>query len=420
MGSLTYVNAEYWEIRGGRGLQHLDVEKRWQAARILPDRSGAGPEGFSVPDCPLARMKLGPARQDEDASAQDLPPGSPRDIARYRQEFDRHDYLNSGFVATKELREILKALGRNLSDAAASILLKQIDSDGSGTVDFEEFLGGCFGIREPRPEDKPPSPHEVVYRQMLDCIYRDDLSKMRKLAVEHGIRDFVDPVTAVGLIHVAARSGGERMVLLLLELSADPNEVTDSGETPLHFAAESSHRERGRVITALLAAGADTRTRDTDSSNACLEYMYKESKASGFAWEDDREMLERLKNHRRKNFAAHGYHLMKNKNKVRRGWMISCVLTKLLRPKNKRRLTASITNIVDIITITITITTNNQKNNRRKRKKGIRLLQLQQRSKGEGDYPGLAHMVETRAQKVLKHVVLQTDNLQMQDTSSQG
>jgi len=312
MGSLTYVNAEYWEIRGGRGLQHLDVEKRWQAARILPDRSGAGPEGFSVPDCPLARMKLGPARQDEDASAQDLPPGSPRDIARYRQEFDRHDYLNSGFVATKELREILKALGRNLSDAAASILLKQIDSDGSGTVDFEEFLGGCFGIREPRPEDKPPSPHEVVYRQMLDCIYRDDLSKMRKLAVEHGIRDFVDPVTAVGLIHVAARSGGERMVLLLLELSADPNEVTDSGETPLHFAAESSHRERGRVITALLAAGADTRTRDTDSSNACLEYMYKESKASGFAWEDDREMLERLKNHRRKNFAAHGYHLMQN------------------------------------------------------------------------------------------------------------
>eukprot|EP00960_Hanusia_phi_P057520 763590-Hanusia_phi.AAC.1 len=238
MGSLTHVNAEYWEIRGGKGAQHLDVERRWQAARTLPDRSGSGPDGFSPSDCPLARMKLGPAKLDEDVAAKDLPPGSPRDIARYRLEFDRHDYLNSGFVATKELREILKALGRNLSDAAASILLKQIDSDGSGTVDFEEFLSGCFGIREPRPEDRPPSQHEVVYRQMLDSIYRDDLSKMRRLVVEHGIKEFVDPVTKMGLIHVAARSGGERMVLLLLEHSADPNEVTgQSFSLLLHFAS---------------------------------------------------------------------------------------------------------------------------------------------------------------------------------------
>eukprot|EP00960_Hanusia_phi_P057521 763590-Hanusia_phi.AAC.2 len=89
-----------------------------------------------------------------------------------------------------------------------------------------------------------------------------------------------------------------------------PDAAAGSGETPLHFAAESSHNERDRVISALLAAGADTKTRDTESSNSCLEYLYKESKASGFAWENDEGMLDRLKNHRRKQFAAHGYHLM--------------------------------------------------------------------------------------------------------------
>ena len=58
------------------------------------------------------------------------------------REFDRD---GSGSIEAKELKEVMKKCGSNLSDAEVTRLVQIIDKDGSGTVSYEEFIAHVFG-----------------------------------------------------------------------------------------------------------------------------------------------------------------------------------------------------------------------------------------------------------------------------------
>jgi hypothetical protein len=52
-----------------------------------------------------------------------------------------HYYLGNGYITTSTLREILKALDDKLGPADLDGIIAEIDTDGSGTVDFDgKFL----------------------------------------------------------------------------------------------------------------------------------------------------------------------------------------------------------------------------------------------------------------------------------------
>jgi len=57
-----------------------------------------------------------------------------------REAFRLYDKKGEGFIPTTCLREILKELDDALSDEDLDNLIDEIDSDGSGTVDFDEFM----------------------------------------------------------------------------------------------------------------------------------------------------------------------------------------------------------------------------------------------------------------------------------------
>jgi Ca2+-binding EF-hand superfamily protein len=57
-----------------------------------------------------------------------------------REAFRLYDKEGNGYIPTTCLREILKELDDQLSDAELDIMIEEIDSDGSGTVDFDEFM----------------------------------------------------------------------------------------------------------------------------------------------------------------------------------------------------------------------------------------------------------------------------------------
>ena len=46
-------------------------------------------------------------------------------------------YTGNGYIPTKCLREILRELDDQLTDAELDMMIDEIDSDGSGTVDFD-------------------------------------------------------------------------------------------------------------------------------------------------------------------------------------------------------------------------------------------------------------------------------------------
>ncbi|XP_014221794.1 troponin C isoform X3 [Trichogramma pretiosum] len=57
-----------------------------------------------------------------------------------REAFRLYDKEGNGYIPTTCLREILRELDEQLTDQELDIMIEEIDSDGSGTVDFDEFM----------------------------------------------------------------------------------------------------------------------------------------------------------------------------------------------------------------------------------------------------------------------------------------
>lgn len=72
-----------------------------------------------------------------------LTPGLGERKARARKTFDIADADDSGLLSMDELPTIVRGMGLHLSDEElhryVKKLFKELDSDGSGTLDFDEF-----------------------------------------------------------------------------------------------------------------------------------------------------------------------------------------------------------------------------------------------------------------------------------------
>jgi len=57
-----------------------------------------------------------------------------------KEAFRLYDKNGEGFIPTNVLREILKELDDKLTEEELDGMIDEIDADGSGTVDFDEFM----------------------------------------------------------------------------------------------------------------------------------------------------------------------------------------------------------------------------------------------------------------------------------------
>jgi len=57
-----------------------------------------------------------------------------------REAFRLYDKEGNGYIKTTDLREILRALDDKLTEDELDEMIAEIDTDGSGTVDFDEFM----------------------------------------------------------------------------------------------------------------------------------------------------------------------------------------------------------------------------------------------------------------------------------------
>ncbi|KAL3994502.1 Troponin C isoform 2 [Acanthocheilonema viteae] len=57
-----------------------------------------------------------------------------------REAFRLYDKEGNGYIAVSDLRDILRALDENISVEELDEMIADIDTDGSGTVDFDEFM----------------------------------------------------------------------------------------------------------------------------------------------------------------------------------------------------------------------------------------------------------------------------------------
>jgi len=60
--------------------------------------------------------------------------------AEFKEAFDLFDKDGNKEISTKELITVLRALGNNPTQEEIEQMIEEVDEDGSGTIDFGEFL----------------------------------------------------------------------------------------------------------------------------------------------------------------------------------------------------------------------------------------------------------------------------------------
>ena len=61
-------------------------------------------------------------------------------INEYKEAFQIFDKDGSGSIDVYELRRVFRSLGKNLTRQEVQDLFDEVDTDGSGGIEFEEFL----------------------------------------------------------------------------------------------------------------------------------------------------------------------------------------------------------------------------------------------------------------------------------------
>ncbi|XP_056021983.1 calmodulin-alpha-like [Ostrea edulis] len=65
---------------------------------------------------------------------------SPEIRKDFKETFNLFDKDGDGTISTNELAMVMRSLGQNPSDAELEKMLKGVDEDGNGSIDFEEFV----------------------------------------------------------------------------------------------------------------------------------------------------------------------------------------------------------------------------------------------------------------------------------------
>jgi calmodulin len=76
----------------------------------------------TLPDEPLAEARI---------------PGDKHQLVK--DTFTAFDKDGSGKIAEWELREVFKTLGEDMTDEACRVLIKEVDADNDGEINFPEF-----------------------------------------------------------------------------------------------------------------------------------------------------------------------------------------------------------------------------------------------------------------------------------------
>ncbi|TPX42284.1 hypothetical protein SeMB42_g05200 [Synchytrium endobioticum] len=121
-------------------------------------------------------------------------------IAEFKEVFSLFDKNGDGTIATKDLGIVMRSLGQNPTKAELGEMVKEVDANGNGTIDFSEFLTST--AREMKNKDEIQKAFEVFGKDDNGIIsvaeLRHDLKSMPEYLTEKEIDEMIREVDVDG------------------------------------------------------------------------------------------------------------------------------------------------------------------------------------------------------------------------------
>ncbi|XP_043988723.1 troponin C, skeletal muscle [Gambusia affinis] len=92
-------------------------------------------------------------------------------LAEFKAAFDLFDTDGGGDISTKELGTVMRMLGQNPTREELDEIIEEVDEDGSGSIDFEEFL--VMMVRLLKEDEAGKSEEELSECFRVRCVNGD-------------------------------------------------------------------------------------------------------------------------------------------------------------------------------------------------------------------------------------------------------
>ncbi|XP_037637888.1 calmodulin-alpha-like [Sebastes umbrosus] len=110
-------------------------------------------------------------------------------IAEFKEAFSIFDHDGNGRITTKELDKALQALDQKPTKADLKDMIKEVDADGNGTIEFPEFLTLMAEMMK-------CSDDETAIKEAFDIIDKDGSGYICADELRHVMSKFVEKVAA--------------------------------------------------------------------------------------------------------------------------------------------------------------------------------------------------------------------------------
>ena len=106
--------------------------------------------------------------------------GIPEDqLSEYKEAFTNFNKARDGIITAKELQEVMASLGKKPTDEEARDVIKYLDKNDKGGIDFNEFISMVAGtLKERDPADMMLEAFKCFDPQGTGIITADSLHKL--------------------------------------------------------------------------------------------------------------------------------------------------------------------------------------------------------------------------------------------------
>eukprot|EP00928_Gymnodinium_smaydae_P090485 TRINITY_DN74279_c0_g1_i1.p1 TRINITY_DN74279_c0_g1~~TRINITY_DN74279_c0_g1_i1.p1 ORF type:complete len:150 (-),score=52.92 TRINITY_DN74279_c0_g1_i1:65-514(-) len=106
------------------------------------------------------------------------------EISEFKEAFSLFDKDKSGNISASELGQVMKQLGQSATQAEVKAMVDEIDADGSGEIDFPEFLSlMARKMKDTSTEEEIIEAFRVFDKDHTGYIARPEF---RKVLLEYG------------------------------------------------------------------------------------------------------------------------------------------------------------------------------------------------------------------------------------------